>query len=100
MSPNDWRLLTVAVLAFAACMRDNGVDMEDPTVDADGNIRLNFRGNAGPGEEGFDRRVFREDVGASPEKHPRHLQVAAEGVEQGEVAEHDLVAADRGQGGG
>jgi hypothetical protein len=48
-----------AVLEFAACMRDNGVDMEDPTVDADGNIRLNFRGNAGPGEEGFDRETVR-----------------------------------------
>ncbi len=48
-----------AVLEFAACMRDNGVDMEDPTVDADGNIRLNFRGNAAPGEEGFDREAVR-----------------------------------------
>lgn len=28
------------LLAFAACMRENGVDMADPTVDADGNLRL------------------------------------------------------------
>jgi hypothetical protein len=27
-----------AVLAFAACMRENGVDMADPTFDADGNM--------------------------------------------------------------
>ncbi len=27
-----------AVLAFAACLRDEGIDVEDPTVDADGNL--------------------------------------------------------------
>lgn len=29
-----------ALLAFAACMRDNGVDVEDPTVDNEGNLRI------------------------------------------------------------
>lgn len=33
-----------AVLEWAACMRDNGVDIEDPTVDADGNIQLGAPG--------------------------------------------------------
>ncbi len=28
-----------AILAFAACLRDEGLDVEDPTVDADGNLR-------------------------------------------------------------
>ena len=28
-----------AILAFAACLRDEGVDVEDPTVDDDGNLR-------------------------------------------------------------
>lgn len=28
-----------AVLAFTSCLRDEGVDVEDPTVDADGNLR-------------------------------------------------------------
>jgi len=28
-----------AVLAFTACLRDEGLDVEDPTVDADGNLR-------------------------------------------------------------
>lgn len=28
-----------AILAFAACLRDEGIDVEDPTVDADGNLR-------------------------------------------------------------
>lgn len=34
-------------LAFAQCMRDNGVDMADPTVNADGSIDL--FGGQGPG---------------------------------------------------
>jgi hypothetical protein len=34
-----------AWLAFAQCMRDNGVDMQDPTFDANGNVQGGF----GPG---------------------------------------------------
>ena len=41
------------MLDFAACMRDNGVAIEDPTVDADGNVRFGgFRGVAQ--QDGFD----------------------------------------------
>ncbi len=40
-----------ALLAYAQCMRDNGVDMQDPTVDADGNVQGGF----GP-ESGIDPR--------------------------------------------
>ncbi len=36
---------------FAQCMRDNGVDMQDPTFDADGNVQGGF----GP-ESGLDMR--------------------------------------------
>jgi hypothetical protein len=39
-----------ARLAFAQCMRDNGVDMEDPTFDADGNVQ---GGGFGP-DSGID----------------------------------------------
>jgi hypothetical protein len=39
-----------ASLAFAQCMRDNGVDMEDPTFDADGNTQ---GGGFGP-DSGID----------------------------------------------
>lgn len=40
-------------LAFAQCMRDNGVDFPDPTVDADGSP--SFAGAFGRGQEGgFD----------------------------------------------
>lgn len=35
-------------LAFAQCMRDNGVDMPDPEVDEDGGVR--FRAGDGDGE--------------------------------------------------
>ncbi len=38
------------MLAFAQCMRDEGVDMEDPMVDADGN--LGFGGFRGPAQSG------------------------------------------------
>jgi hypothetical protein len=39
-----------ARIAFAQCMRDNGVDMEDPTFDADGNVQ---GGGFGP-DSGID----------------------------------------------
>lgn len=40
-----------AMLNFAACMRDNGVDIDDPTVDADGNVEFGgFRGAVQGGE--------------------------------------------------
>ncbi|MEN8114577.1 MAG: hypothetical protein ABFS21_09335 [Actinomycetota bacterium] len=29
-----------AMLAFTQCLRDQGIDIDDPTVDADGNVRL------------------------------------------------------------
>lgn len=41
-----------ALLAYAQCMRDNGVDMQDPTVDADGNVQ---GGGFGP-DSGIDPR--------------------------------------------
>lgn len=54
-----------ALLAFAECMRDNGVDIEDPTVDADGNLRLTppggEPGRIAPGDDDF--REAREACG-------------------------------------
>jgi hypothetical protein len=43
-----------AWLSFAQCMRDNGVDMQDPTFDANGNVQGGF----GP-DSGID---FRDDA--------------------------------------
>ena len=46
-----------ALLAFTACMRANGVEIEDPIVDADGAVTFAFRGGTGPGDAGFDRET-------------------------------------------
>ena len=51
-----------ALLAFTACLRENGVDIEDPTIDVDGNVRLTPPGLQG-GREGAgddDLRQARE----------------------------------------
>ena len=46
-----------AILAFAQCMRDNGVpEFPDPELDADGNFRV-FAGG-GPGALGVDRETI------------------------------------------
>jgi hypothetical protein len=51
-----------ALLAFAACVRENGIDIEDPTIDADGNLRLGgLRGAAAGGD---DRETLRAAFGA------------------------------------
>ncbi len=48
-----------ALLAFTACLRENGIDIEDPTVDADGTLEFRFRGGATPGDADFDREAAR-----------------------------------------
>jgi hypothetical protein len=42
-----------AILSYAACMRQNGVDMKDPTFDADGNVTA---GGGGIRAQGLDPR--------------------------------------------
>ena len=42
-----------ALFEFAACMRDNGFDIDDPTVDADGNVQIRPPANLQDGD--FDR---------------------------------------------
>lgn len=44
-----------AALAFAECMRDHGIDMPDPEIDANGNMRVTI-GGGGPGE--IDRETM------------------------------------------
>lgn len=43
----DTKTTQEAWLAMAKCMRDNGVDMADPTFDADGNVQGGFGPGAG-----------------------------------------------------
>ena len=50
------------------------------------------------GGERLEGRVPREHVGAAPEEHPEHLEVAAEGVEERQVAQQRLVDADGREG--
>jgi hypothetical protein len=45
-----------AMLAFAQCLRDQGLDVPDPEVDADGNLRL-VRPNQGDGQQ-VDRETI------------------------------------------
>jgi hypothetical protein len=63
-----------AAVAFTECMRENGVEMEDPTVDSDGNVIPgrptdlpepddNGEFRAGPGELGEDLRAGFEECG-------------------------------------
>ena len=44
-----------AMLAFTQCLRDQGLEVSDPEVDADGNLRL---ARPDPGSEDFDREAF------------------------------------------
>jgi hypothetical protein len=46
-----------ALLAFAACLRSHGIDVEDPTVDAEGNVRLGALRGGGP-DGGADRETM------------------------------------------
>ncbi len=63
-----------AAIAFTECMRDNGVEMEDPTVDADGNVlpgrptdlpepEEGENVQIGPGALGEDLRAAFEECG-------------------------------------
>ncbi len=58
-----------ALLAFTACLREQGIDVPDPTMDADGNLQL-ARPNTAPGDPGFDRETFR----AAREACAEHLE--------------------------
>ena len=48
LDPQQQAELRKNLLAFAQCMRDNGVDMQDPTFDANGRPQFNGGGGGGP----------------------------------------------------
>lgn len=54
-------------LAFAECMRDNGVDMPDPQVNGDGDLMMRG-GGEGPGE--IDERALEEAMEACEDLRP------------------------------
>jgi hypothetical protein len=69
-----------ALLEFAQCMREQGVDMEDPTVDADGNLALGFRAG-GAGDVDF------ETVEAARQACEVHLEGVTRGFRRGDDTE-------------
>jgi len=69
-----------ALMDFARCMRDHDVPMEDPTVDADGNLTLQGGLRA---VEGLDRDAIRAARDACAE----HLDGVALGFNRGDRSE-------------
>ena len=44
-----------AMLAFAQCMRDNGIDMPDPEVNGEGGVTFGFAARPGAGTDDMDK---------------------------------------------
>ncbi|MBT8212475.1 MAG: hypothetical protein KJN71_04930 [Acidimicrobiia bacterium] len=65
-----------AFLEWAQCMRDNGIDVADPTVDADGNIQLP-RPGGGEGEQG---QIDRETAQAARQACEEYLETITLGA--------------------
>jgi hypothetical protein len=61
-----------AMLQFAQCMRDHGIDMPDPTMDENGNIRIQVSPGGGEGGE-FDP-AEREAMQAAREACSQYLE--------------------------
>lgn len=71
-----------AILAFAACMRENGIeDFEDPDVSADGNVQFRFGGGGAASD------VDRETVQAARELCSEYLDGLAFGPGGGDFDE-------------
>ena len=71
------------ILAFAACMRDNGLEeFEDPDIDADGGLTFGFRGLVEDGE--VDRDTVRTAMEAC-RIHLEGLSFAASDIDRTEI---------------
>ena len=70
-----------AILAFAACLRDEGIDVDDPTVDADGNLRPPRPRDIGQ----EDREVVRSAMDTCSE----HLENVAFGLDAVDRSERE-----------
>ncbi len=76
------------MLAFAECMRDNGVEFPDPVVEADGTVIFGFRPGGGGGGGGGSQNLG--EIGRDPDTPA--ARDACRGLMEG-------VAFRRGQGG-
>ena len=70
-----------AILAFAACLRDEGIDVDDPTVDADGNLR--------PPRPRNIAQEDREMVRAAMDVCSEHLESVAFGLDAADRSERE-----------
>lgn len=78
-----------ALLAFAACMREEGVDFADPVPDEDGNLQFAPPTSADGG--GFDEAA-RDTQQVAREACAEHLQSIELGAGRGNQAEFDADA--------
>jgi hypothetical protein len=81
-----------ALLDFVECLRDQGVDIADPQVDADGNLVLNPEAPAGVDaaeQSEADHARFRDDYEAAQEVCGEPPEDAVAGFDHGDEAEHD-----------
>lgn len=74
-----------ALLAYAQCMRDNGVDMEDPTVDENGNFQM-VRPSGG-GENGEFDPTDRETMEAAREACSQYMEGVAQQFDRPDMTE-------------
>jgi hypothetical protein len=82
---------------WARCMRDEGVDIPDPTRDADGNLVINGNGITIGGGGGVSTNDS-EDAGDEPSITPEEMEAAEEvcgtppGFGPGDMSDEDLQA--------
>lgn len=74
-----------AMLDFAQCMRDNGIDMADPTTDENGNLQM-MRPSGG-GEGGAFEPADREAMQAAREACSQYLEGIAQGFDRPDMTE-------------
>jgi hypothetical protein len=74
-----------AMLDYAQCMRDNGVDMEDPTADENGNFQM-MRPSGG-GENGEFDPADREAMQAAQEACSQYLEGITQQFQQVDMTE-------------
>jgi hypothetical protein len=74
-----------AMLDFAQCMRDQGIDMADPTVDANGNFQM--MRPSGSGEGGEFNPADREAMQAARDACTQYLEGITQGFDRPDMTE-------------
>jgi hypothetical protein len=74
-----------AMLDYAQCMRDNGVDMEDPTVDENGNFQM--MRPPGSGQGGDFSQTDRDTMEAAREACSQYMEGIAQQFDRPDMTE-------------